>query len=380
MTSKGDSMDDRELEDRVRAFLAVESPRSAPEHLRMRVAEIQARANSTVRPSDAAAIARGAIIMGTRPRRWRALVGTAGARRPRLAGLLLVALLVALLAGAVALVGSRLLDTVPTPVLDQGTFTPAGTLDELLEAGSFTATGLSDGRVLIIGGCAACAVAQLWNSSTMTFTPAGSLPEGRVGHAATLLPDGRVLVLGGYVPPDKSQTHPSVPAELWDPRTLSFSAAGTHRDFDLYAPPTATVLPDGRVLIGEDTTTGEDATFELWDPVDRSFSPAGTLPGGRLHYTAVGLGDGRVLIVGGTIANDAAPAGDAEVWNPRTESFSPAGTLAEPRTDVGRDAVGGRSCPGLGWLCVRRQHSPRNCVRRGVEPGHRGIQPCRDHV
>ena len=82
----------------------------------------------------------------------------------------------------------------------------------------------------------------------------------------------------------------STAAELWDPQTLSFSSAGTHAGI---AEQTATLLPDGRVLIGD------GATFELWDPVDLSFQPAGRLLLDIANYTATGLPDGRVLIVGG---------------------------------------------------------------------------------
>ena len=295
----------------------------------------------------------------------------------RLAVASMAVLLVALLAAAGVFVGSQVLRLAPTTPSPLGGFTPAGTLDEPLESGYFTATALPDGRVLIVGGCASCTTAQLWDPATMTFSPAGSLPEGRDGHSATLLPDGRVLVLGGYVPPDKSGTHPSVPAELWDPRTLSFSPAGPHGDFDLYRPPTATVLPDGRVLILEDTTTGKAGTFELWDPGDGTFHQAGTLPDGFADVV-VGLGDGRVLIVGGP--SDGRQQSSRGLGSPDT--VLQLGGIARPGGGHrwGRDTVGGRSCADLGWVRIRRQHSALHRVRRGVGPGHRGIQPCRDHV
>ena len=314
-------MDDRELEDRVRAFLAVESPRSAPVHLRMRVAEIQARADSAVRPSDAAPVAHASIVAG-RPRRPWGRVGP-GPLRPTLARSVVVLLLMALLASAGVLVGSQLLKTDPVNPPNLGKFTPAGSIPEARESG-LTATGLPDGRVLVIGGCHPCAVAQLWDPTTSTFSPAGALPEGREDHSATLLPDGRVLVLGGYGGADWKTT-PSGPtaAELWDARTLSFSSAGTHAGIAMQ---TATLLPDGRVLIGD------EATFELWDPVDLSFRPAGTLLLDIADYTATGLPDGRVLIVGGFARfAGGVPSAIAEVWDPRTRSFSPTGSLAQAR-------------------------------------------------
>jgi hypothetical protein len=90
--------------------------------------------------------------------------------------------------------------------------------------GKFTATGdmttprsdhaavlLPDGAVLITGGfgqgttatgncCAALgslANAELYDSSSGTFTATGSMTARRAGHTATLLNDGRVLIAGG---------------------------------------------------------------------------------------------------------------------------------------------------------------------------------------
>src|SRR5215469_2707958 len=66
---------------------------------------------------------------------------------------------------------------------------------------SYTATLLSSGTVLIVGGQDAAgnvtSEAQLLNTSTAALTATGSLGVSRVGHTATLLQDGRVLVTGG---------------------------------------------------------------------------------------------------------------------------------------------------------------------------------------
>src|SRR5437763_17023031 len=70
----------------------------------------------------------------------------------------------------------------------------------------------------------------------------GSLKTARFHHTATLLPDGRVLVVGG------EQAHtPLASAELYDPATGTWSATGslnTARDSH-----TATLLPSGKVLV-----------------------------------------------------------------------------------------------------------------------------------
>jgi hypothetical protein len=66
---------------------------------------------------------------------------------------------------------------------------------------SYTATLLSRGIVLIVGGQDAVgnvtSEVQRLDTSTATLTATGSLGVPRVGHTATLLQDGRVLVTGG---------------------------------------------------------------------------------------------------------------------------------------------------------------------------------------
>ena len=70
----------------------------------------------------------------------------------------------------------------------------------------WTATLLSDGRVLLVGGFewdpAAMSrpvtdAVQIYDPATGTFTLAGRMPTPRIGHAAVLLEDGDVLVMGG---------------------------------------------------------------------------------------------------------------------------------------------------------------------------------------
>ena len=82
------------------------------------------------------------------------------------------------------------------------------------------------------------------NGDTLfTFGNTGSLNAARRNHTATLLPDGKVLVGGGI----DSSFSPYTSAELYDPANGTWSAAGnltTARSNH-----TATLLPNGKVLV-----------------------------------------------------------------------------------------------------------------------------------
>ena len=75
----------------------------------------------------------------------------------------------------------------------------------------WTATPLSDGRVLLAGGfewdpvgrvASISDAVQIYDPSTGTFTLAGRMPTPRIGHAAVLLDDGDVLAMR-----DKRRVH-----------------------------------------------------------------------------------------------------------------------------------------------------------------------------
>ena len=67
-----------------------------------------------------------------------------------------------------------------------------------------TSTLLSDGRVLVSGGTRYCyrdtylASAEIYNPALGTWSLTAAMSTPRIGHTATLLPDGRVLVSGGF--------------------------------------------------------------------------------------------------------------------------------------------------------------------------------------
>jgi hypothetical protein len=199
-----------------------------------------------------------------------------------------------------------------------------------------TATTLPDGRVLIAGGQASSGVpasAELYDPKTGTFSRTGSMTTARVHQTATLLSDGSVLIAGGLSTPDctPSSCKPLATAELYDPKTGTFSPTGsmtTARTGD-----TATTLSDGHVMIagGTDSTGKPLASAELYDPETGTFSPTGSMTTARTADTATVLSDGSVLIAGG--ADSSAILASAELYDPKTGTFSPTGSMTTARSD-----------------------------------------------
>jgi len=193
-----------------------------------------------------------------------------------------------------------------------------------------SATLLDDGRVLVIGGRPRndrrfLASAEVWDPATETFSKAGRMSKGREGHSATLLSDGRILVTGGSGAGNVVLAR----SEVWDPKTRSFSPAGDLAQ--ARGGHTATLLPDGRVLVigGGSGVLGISAlqSAEAWDAATASFYPAGSLTKERWTHTATLLPDGRVLVIGGNY--DGLVLGSAEVWDPTAGSTAP-GTSPVP--------------------------------------------------
>jgi hypothetical protein len=129
------------------------------------------------------------------------------------------------------------------------------------------------------------------------FAATNAVTTPRYNHTATLLPNGKVLIAGGT---DGGAT---ASAELYDPITSTYTPTGSmiakrydHR---------ATLLPNGKVLIagGYDSTLpgGADslASAELYDPATGTFTATGSMSVERYSPTATLLPNGKVLIAGG---------------------------------------------------------------------------------
>ena len=184
-----------------------------------------------------------------------------------------------------------------------------------------SATRLPDGRVLIAGGfifektgstslhSTDLGTAELFDPESGKFTPTGSMSAPRSGQTALLLPDGRVLMVGG-----------APAAELYDPRTGTFSKTSLTAKRDA----TVALLRDGRVLItgGTKDLDGQKrsiASAWIYDPTKDVLTPIGSMTSPRYGHTATLLPDGRVLIAGGFDMDGLAhrsPLASAELYVP----------------------------------------------------------------
>jgi hypothetical protein len=194
-----------------------------------------------------------------------------------------------------------------------------------------TATLLDNGKVLVVGGytydsaCCALASAEIYDPTTGTFSPTGSMTTARRNLTATLLNNGTVLIAGGY-----NGTNLDAP-EIYNPITGKFSTTGsmgTPRRF-----PTANLLLDGKVLVvgGYGADNVVLASASLYNLQTGTFSYTGSLntPTGR--QTSTLLIDGKVLIAGGYNPVTDQVLSSAELYDPTTSTFSFTRSMTVPR-------------------------------------------------
>src|SRR5438105_7117357 len=121
----------------------------------------------------------------------------------------------------------------------------------------------------------AAALIQPCAAASFQFGATGSLQVGRSLHTATLLPNGKVLVAGG------SSYGDTTDAELYDRTTGIWTSTGSLATarFDH----TATLLPNGKVLVAGGRAYSSPSNFialasaELYDPVSGTWAPTGNL-------------------------------------------------------------------------------------------------------
>jgi hypothetical protein len=151
-----------------------------------------------------------------------------------------------------------------------------------------------------------------------------SMTTRRAAHTATLLPDGKVLVAGGFTGGENSLAS----AEVFDPATGTFTSASNMNV--PRAGHTATLLRNGKVLIAGGYNGSYLARAELYDPATRIFTPAGSMVTARSGHVATLLRNGKVLLAGGTGVGWTFLA-DAELYDPAANTFTATGSMTTAR-------------------------------------------------
>src|SRR5271165_5957224 len=241
--------------------------------------------------------------------------------------------------------GAQLIEANFTPVTNSVSCTALSSAEIYdPQAGTFTLTGslnvaryhsaaaqLANGHVLIVGGSneySPLSYAEIYDPTGATFTMSSStLQTARTLPAVTLLNSGLVLVSGGSI--CESPTCPINTAELYDPVADAFQyTSGTMNASRVNH--TAVLLGNGQVLLtgGSNSCGGNsctsDATTELYDPTAGSFTTSQPLANARSGHTATLLSNGSVLLAGG-LANGSTIA-SVETYQP--SSFAPAGLVS----------------------------------------------------
>ena len=188
---------------------------------------------------------------------------------------------------------------------------------------------VNDGKVLITGGQSINGTifdtAELYDPSTQTFAPTGSMATSREEHAATPLNDGTVLITGGQ---DANFTNLST-AEVYDPVAGTFTAVSTMTDTRSYH--TATLLNNGTVLVAGGCCNASGlllASAEIYTPTTGMFTSTGSMANPHYFQAATLLNSGTVLIAGGCCTTNS-----AELYDPGSGMFHPTGNLNTARYD-----------------------------------------------
>ncbi|HWP38444.1 MAG TPA: Ig-like domain-containing protein, partial [Gemmatimonadales bacterium] len=251
-------------------------------------------------------------------------------------------------ARVIARYGNLFWDTTSVPVSHpSGTWAPVTEMTQ----GRYGHAGvlLNDGRVLISGGIVGYSGGVIVTSSTELYDPAtdtsiasGGMRAFRYEHTATVLPDGRVLLVGGRYG-DFVRTVQRT-AELYDPTTGTTAYTDSLGEGSPVCCTgrrlhTATLLADGKVLVagGGGATSGNLSyalnRAELYDATAGTFTPTGLMVVARQQHTATRLPDGRVLLTGGIGASFQWGFQSAEIFDPSSGTFALADSMAVGRRE-----------------------------------------------
>ncbi len=192
---------------------------------------------------------------------------------------------------------------------------------------NFSATLLMNGKVLVAGGAGFLSNsiffqtngAELYDPSSGTWTPTGSMMAPRFVHTAILLLNGQVLVTGGVSDTDDvGQTIAT--AELYNPATGSWTNTGSMNFSREYN--TLTLLRNGKVLaVGGGAGANVLASVESYDPSTGLWTTNSPLKFARESHSATLLPNGQVMVAGGE-GSMFSPIASVELYDPANDIWT----------------------------------------------------------
>ncbi len=157
--------------------------------------------------------------------------------------------------------------------------------------------------------------AELYDPATNSWSAAGTLGAARRYQTANLLPSGKVLVAGGLQESPSVDPPSLASAELYDLATNTWAASASMRVGRLGCTPT--VLPSGKVLAAGGSGTGDAmVSAEIYDPRTDTWDTAADMETARAGQTATLLPSGRVLVAGGQLDTNGHVLSSAELYTP----------------------------------------------------------------
>jgi hypothetical protein len=199
---------------------------------------------------------------------------------------------------------------------------------------------LADGRVLVVGGArdkVPLASTEIFDPTSGTWTAGPAMTTPRSVFAGVRLTDGRVLVVGGGTTREAGPATAS--AEIYDPASNTWRATAPMHEPRAY--PTATLLPDGRVLVVGGETTYQAAgpvlgSAELFDPHAGTWTKTGPLVVPVYGHSATLLSNGDVLVAGGWISasTSSSAIATAQLFDPRSDTWTAAAPMEKARADA----------------------------------------------
>ncbi len=169
--------------------------------------------------------------------------------------------------------------------------------------------------------------------STIRRTGPGRRPAAsairRLDHTATLLPNGKVLVAGG-LSYNFDSPFTLASAELYDPASGTWTATGSLATARYLH--TATLLPNGKVLVAGGYFGGiysPLASAELYDPASGTWTATGSLVTARAITRRRCCPTARCSLSGGH--DGGSVLASAELYDPASESWTATGSLATAR-------------------------------------------------